>query len=150
MTVKRVSPREADMLMRQEGYAYVDVRSIPEFEEGHPAGAYNVPLMHATPLGMRPNGDFMSVLRAVFPKDAKLVLGCRTGNRSLHAAELLMEAGFEHVVEQRAGLHGARDAFGQLKEPGWQTLGLEVSLEAKPERSYAALLARASQTGSTR
>jgi rhodanese-related sulfurtransferase len=136
--------------MRNEGYAYVDVRSIPEFDQGHPAGAYNIPFVHSTPVGMQPNADFMSVLGAVFTKDAKLVLGCRTGHRSLRAAELLIEAGFQHVVEQRAGFHGARDAFGQLQEAGWQTLGLEVSVEAEPERTYAALLERASQTGSTR
>ena len=28
------------------GYTYVDVRSIPEFAQGHPAGAVNVPLLH--------------------------------------------------------------------------------------------------------
>jgi rhodanese-related sulfurtransferase len=148
MTVKRVSALEADVLMREEGYVYVDVRSIQEFDEGHPAGAYNIPFLHATPLGMRPNVDFMSVLEAVFPKDAKLVLGCRTGNRSLRAAELLIEAGFEHVVEQRAGFHGGRDPFGKLKEAGWQALGLEVSFEAEPGRTYPALLAEASQTSS--
>ena len=106
MTVKRVSPQEADALVKDEGYAYFDVRSIPEFDAGHPAGAYNIPLMHATPSGMRPNGDFMSVVAAVFPKDSKLVVGCRSGNRSLRAAEALLAAGFEHVVDQRAGHRG--------------------------------------------
>ena len=43
---KRVSPQEARDLMEKDGYVYVDVRSIPEFDAGHPAGAYNVPLMH--------------------------------------------------------------------------------------------------------
>ena len=41
MTVKRVSPQEADRLLREAGYVYVDVRSIPEFDAGHPTGAFS-------------------------------------------------------------------------------------------------------------
>lgn len=142
MTVKRVSPLEADRLIRDGGYVYVDVRSIPEFESGHPAGAYNIPIMHRTAAGMQPNVDFVDVVAAVFPKDAKLVLGCRSGNRSLRAAEVLLQAGYEDVVDQRAGTAGARDAFGQLQEAGWEAAGLEVGTEAHPERAYEALRAR--------
>jgi len=54
MNVKRVSPEEALSLVEKEGYAYVDVRSVPEFESGHPEGAYNVPLAHLGPQGMKP------------------------------------------------------------------------------------------------
>ena len=143
MTVQRVSPLEADQLMRNDGYVYLDVRSIPEFEAGHPAGAYNVPIMHKTAAGMQPNADFMRVVSSVFPTDTKMVLGCRSGNRSLAAARALVQAGFELVVDQRAGLAGARDAFGQLQEEGWEAAGLEMSSEAHPERGYEALLGRA-------
>jgi len=142
MTVKRVSPEEADTLLKEEGYIYLDVRSIPEFDAGHPAGAYNVPLLHATPSGMRPNGDFMPVIHAAFPKDSKLVIGCRSGNRSLRAAEALIAAGFGVVVDQRAGTDGARNAFGQVEEPGWKAAGLETATEAHPDRTYEALLGR--------
>ena len=142
MVVKRVSPQEADALVKDEGYAYLDVRSIPEFDAGHPAGAYNIPLMHATPSGMRPNGDFFPVVAAAFSKGAKLVVGCKTGGRSLRAAQGLLDAGFEAVVDQRAGFQGTRDPFGQVKEAGWQGAGLDVATEAEPDRTYGALLAR--------
>ena len=142
MTVKRVSPAEADQLVREGGYVYVDVRSIPEFDAGHPAGAYNIPIMHKTAAGMQPNAEFVAVVRAVFPKDAKLVLGCRSGNRSLRAAHILLEAGYEEVVDQRAGTAGARDAFGQLQEPGWEAEGLAVGTAPQPGRAYEALRAR--------
>ena len=142
MTVQRVSPLEADALVKDEGYVYVDVRSIPEFDAGHAPGAYNIPLLHATPSGMRPNGEFMPVITAIFSKDSKLVVGCRSGNRSLRAAEALVSAGFEHVVDQRAGHGGTRDAFGQVQEAGWESAGLEVATEAHPDRTYEALLAR--------
>lgn len=142
MTIERVSPHEADRLLREDGYVYLDVRSIPEFEAGHPSGAYNIPIMHQTAAGMRPNPDFMAVVQTAFATDTKLVLGCRSGNRSLTAARALVQAGFEFVVDQRAGLAGARDAFGQLQEEGWEAAGLEMSTEAHPERSYEALHAR--------
>jgi rhodanese-related sulfurtransferase len=144
MTVKRVSPVEADQLVREGGYVYVDVRSIPEFEAGHPAGAYNIPIMHKTAAGMQPNAEFVEVVEAVFPKDAKLVLGCRSGNRSLRAAQILLEVGYEEVVDQRAGTAGARDAFGQLQEPGWDAQGLAIGTEAEPDRAYEALRAQKS------
>src|SRR5262249_40526449 len=86
MAVKRVSPEEARDLMHQDGYVYVDVRSVPEFEAGHPIGAYNVPLMHPGPQGMVPNPDFMSVMQQSFAKDRKIVVGCQAGGRSLRAA----------------------------------------------------------------
>jgi rhodanese-related sulfurtransferase len=138
-----VSPEEADRLMREDAYIYLDVRSVPEFEVGHPAGAYNVPFLHATASGMQPNPDFMTVVESIFPKDTKLVIGCRTGNRSLAAATALLQAGFRNIIDQRAGLDGTRSAFGQILEPGWEAAGLEISTEPDPDKSYAALLARA-------
>ena len=68
MTFKRVSPDEAKALIDREGYVYVDVRSVPEFEAGHPTGAYNVPLMHQGPAGMTPNPDFLDVMEKSFAK----------------------------------------------------------------------------------
>src|SRR5687767_10889254 len=111
----RASPAEAFELMQHQGYAYLDVRSVPEFEQGHPAGAYNIPLLHLTSEGMRDNTEFLAQVIARFERSHKLVLGCRSGPRSLKAAELLVAAGYEHVVEQRAGLEGVKDAFGRVR-----------------------------------
>ena len=141
MEVKRVSPHEAEALVREQGYVYLDVRSVPEFEAGHPPGAYNVPILHSTPSGMRPNGNFVGVVLAAFPRDTKLVIGCRSGNRSLQAARVLLQAGFEEVVDQRAGLAGARNPFGQLVEPGWEAAGLGLTQDPHPGRTYEALAA---------
>jgi rhodanese-related sulfurtransferase len=133
--VKRVSPREAKALM-DEGYVYVDVRSEPEFLSGHPQGAVNVPLFHMGPAGMTPNPEFLDVMQARFPKDAKLVLGCRSGGRSLQAAEMLLKVGYTDVVDQRAGYEGARGPFGNVTEKGWAPEGLPVEEGAKPGQSY--------------
>lgn len=136
MAVKRVSPEEAKALMENEGYVYLDVRSIPEFEAGHPVGAYNIPIAHMTSGGMRPNAGFLAEVASVFSKDSKLVVGCKMGGRSLRAAQTLIQTGYENVVDQRAGFDGARDAFGQLQEAGWHRIGFDVALEAQPGRSY--------------
>jgi rhodanese-related sulfurtransferase len=124
---KRISPQEASVKLA-EGWTYVDVRTVPEFEAGHPKGAVNAPLMHAGPGGMVPNPDFLPVMRAVFPVEARLVLGCKSGGRSLRAIKVLVGAGYSQVLDQRAGWDGARDAFGQLAEPGWSRAGLPVEL----------------------
>lgn len=137
--MKRVSPEEARRLMEAEGYVYVDVRSIPEFETGHPEGAFNVPLLHLGPGGMLPNPDFVTVIERRFPKQSRIVLGCRSGNRSLHAAHLLEAAGYTEVAEQWAGFEGGVDPATGTLGPGWRLLRLPVAREPLPDRSYAAL-----------
>jgi rhodanese-related sulfurtransferase len=142
MGVVRVSAREAHALVGEQGYAYLDVRAVPEFDTGHPPGAYNVPLL--TPRaggGMDENAQFVAEVRAVLPADAKLVVGCATGVRSQRASALLAEAGFCDVVEQRAGIDGVRDAFGRLREPGHRAEGLPLATRAEPGRSYAEIRA---------
>src|SRR5687767_699366 len=106
---RRVSPQEARGLQEKEGFAYVDVRSVPEFQAGHPTGAFNVPLMHMGPAGMAPNPEFLDVMKKAFPTDAKLVVGCKAGGRSARAAALLESAGYTNVVDQRAGFEGTHD-----------------------------------------
>ena len=132
MPVKRVSPDEARELMEKMGYVYVDVRSIPEFEAGHPEGAYNVPLAHSGPHGMVPNTEFLIVMQKHFPKDAKIVVGCQSGGRSLQAATLLLATGYVDVIDQRAGYAGSN-------EPGWARKGLPTATEARADRTFAAL-----------
>jgi rhodanese-related sulfurtransferase len=142
MTFKRVSPAEALALVREHGYAYLDVRSVLEFEQGHPDGAYNAPLVHVGPLGRSPNAEFVAVVEKAFAKDAPIVLGCRTSARSEHAAALLEQAGFTRVVVMGGGWAGQDDAFGR-PEPGWLELGLPVSSQAMAGRSWEELRARA-------
>jgi rhodanese-related sulfurtransferase len=132
---KTVTPEEAQNLL-QEGYVYVDVRSEPEFENGHPAGAVNVPVAHMGAAGFEPNPDFMAVIEKAFTKDDKLIVGCKTGSRSRRAAAMLVSAGFSTVVDMIAGFAGSRDAFGR-PTPGWSQKGLPVETGSPEGRSYA-------------
>ena len=140
--IPRLSPAEAQEKL-SAGYTYVDVRTEEEFAAGHPAGAYNVPFLVSASGSMAPNPDFLAVMKAVFPKDQKLVLGCRSGGRSLRAAEALVAEGYSAVVDQRAGWDGARDAFGAVTEPGWSRVGLPTEPGDGGERGYGSLSRKA-------
>jgi rhodanese-related sulfurtransferase len=139
--IKRISPAEA-MALVDEGWVYLDVRSEPEFAAGHPRGAHNVPVMHLGARGMLPNTDFLAVIEALYPRDSALVLGCRSGQRSMHAARMLVEAGYTRIVDQRAGFEGTRSPFGQVVEQGWSGAGLPVETRT-PGGSYAELRQKA-------
>jgi rhodanese-related sulfurtransferase len=136
MSVKRISPEEALALMRGEGFAYLDVRSVPEFDQGHPDGAYNVPLLHMGPHGMQPNARFLAVVRRRFATDDKIVVGCKTNGRSSQAAQVLEQAGFSNLRIQDAGFVGASPM-----DPGWGPKGLPTSREAQRGRSWDDLAA---------
>lgn len=139
MSVKRVSPQEANDLLQKGAYLYLDVRSIPEFEQGHPVGAFNVPLMHFTGGRMVPNPEFLETLSKAFPTDAKIVVGCKTGSRSLRAAEMMASAGFSGVIDMRGGFHGEYDRSGECMMRGWADSKLPVATTAETGKSYAEL-----------
>jgi len=136
---KRVTPQEASELVTS-GWVYLDVRSIPEFEQGHAAGAFNIPLMHATGGRMVPNGDFQAVISAAFPRDARLVVGCKSGGRSAQAVGLLAALGYQSLVDVRGGFSGERDNLGRSTAPGWADAGLPVASQPEPGRAYVDLL----------
>jgi rhodanese-related sulfurtransferase len=133
--VKPVTPEEAAELMSQ-GHVYVDVRSEPEFEAGHPEGALNVPLLNAGPVGLVPNPEFQAVMEASFGKDEPLIIGCKAGGRSKKASELLAQAGFSKLSDQVAGFDAGKDAFGRAI-PGWSRTALPVAKGKPAGQSYA-------------
>lgn len=139
--MKNISPQEAQALL-QEGWTYLDVRSEPEFEQGHPAGAVNIPLMHKGPAGMTPNPDFARVVEAQFPKDSRLVVGCLAGSRSARAVQVMESMGYGQLANQRAGWGGAQSPGG-APEPGWQAQKLPTEAGAPAGRCYRDVLAKA-------
>jgi len=128
--------------MVESGYVYLDVRTVEEFAQGHPQGAYNVPLRLRTAQGTQDNPRFLAVVAAAFAPDQKLIVGCQSGSRSAAALKQLGPAGYLHAIEQRAGYAGRRDAFGRPLEPGWQAAGLPCATEPLAGRDYAALSQR--------
>ena len=90
MPLSEASPLEAFALLAS-GYVYVDVRSEPEFDEGRPRGAVNVPWRKFGVRGLEPNAAFVEDVRARFERDARIVVGCKFGDRARRAAAVLAE-----------------------------------------------------------
>jgi len=132
-------PEARQRLDADDGWVYIDVRSVPEFRNGHPPGAVNVPLLRREPQTMVANPDFLRVVEAHFPRDTRLLVGCQTGARSVRAAEAMVGAGFTHVTNVRGGYAGTRSLAGEVVDRGWLELGLPVDYGDPETGSYAAL-----------
>ena len=108
----------------QQGQAVlVDVRTDAERE-----WVGRVPSAHAVAWkqwpGMAANGDFDAQLRAAVPEGMKVVLLCRSGVRSVAAAQRATALGFEayNILE---GFEGDADENGQRgRLGGWRHAGL--------------------------
>jgi rhodanese-related sulfurtransferase len=103
VTIKRVAPDEAQRMVQDEDYVYLDVRSVREFDAGHPQGAYNIPFLKATPAGLKPNLAFIQDVSKHFGVEDKIVVGCKSGGRSAQAGTALASVGFTAVVDLAGG-----------------------------------------------
>ncbi|MFC8515402.1 rhodanese-like domain-containing protein [Streptomyces sp. NPDC057257] len=105
----RITVTRAHRLLRDGTAVLIDVREADEFRAGHAPGALHVPLSRladstaAVPGLPRDHG----------PAAPRLVLICRSGNRSRQAAELLAARGIAAV-----------DVVGGMR--GWVAEGLPV------------------------
>ncbi|WP_066757270.1 rhodanese-like domain-containing protein [Crocinitomix algicola] len=93
MSVNEVSPQNVlDEIA--EGTLFVDVREPFEIDEV----AYDIPGQIQIPLGELPNriGEL--------PKDKRLIIGCRSGGRSMNACQFLKMQGFEDVNNLQGGI----------------------------------------------
>ena len=141
MSLKHVDVKTAHKLQSDDGHTYVDVRSIPEFENGHPAGAHNVPLLNLDRQTgqMRPNPEFLAVMQANYPPDSKLLIGCQMGGRSAQAGEILVAEGYQNVANVLGGFGGSQDRMtGQITE-GWVDAALPVERDAPSANVYKTL-----------
>jgi len=144
MSINQADPAQAHEILKQYPEAiYLDVRTEPEFAQGHPTGAINVPVVFIKGPGqMEINNDFVQVVTRNLPREKKLVVGCLAGGRSQRACELLEAAGYTDLTNVRGGFGGARDASGQVIVTGWRDSGLPVSNDVG-ESGYQALRRKA-------
>lgn len=141
MPIEEISPEDAHEVRKKDSAVpYLDVRSVPEFEQGHPQGAYNIPVMHMdlATHEMTPNPDFARVAETTFPKDGAVLLGCRSGQRSMHAAKVLKQLGYQTLYNVTGGFLGGQDEYGNVLQ-GWVDAGLPSSTAAKAGRDYQSL-----------
>jgi rhodanese-related sulfurtransferase len=145
MSIEEIDAKAAhERLKTEDKSIYLDVRSVQEYDQGHPEAAWNIPIMLATAGGMTPNPDFERVVQAVLPKDSLLAVGCRSGQRSMMACQLLSGLGYDRAFNVGGGFVGAVNPMtGEVSQPGWESCGLPTSSTATPEKSWQELQAAA-------
>lgn len=85
---------------------------------------------------MIPNPEFPRVVQNILPKEKTLFIGCKMGGRSQRACEILNALGYEKIFNIDGGF-GGND-----HQPGWQDLGLPVSLDNGDGVGYESLLTK--------
>jgi len=143
---ENITPQEAKALLDQDGrHVYLDVRTVEEFTAGHVPGSLNIPVLFMDQAaGTRsPNENFVAEVAAAIPKDAPLIVGCRSGKRSLMAQTKLREAGYTNVANVVGGFIGHKNEAGEFTQLGWSKLGLPTESGDGGAHAYAALKAKA-------
>jgi rhodanese-related sulfurtransferase len=144
MPINQAEPLQAHEILKNNPEAvYLDVRTEPEFAQGHPEGAINVPVVFIKGPGqMEVNGEFVEVVTKTLAPGRRVIVGCLSGGRSQRACELLEAAGYTDLTNVRGGFGGARDASGQVVVTGWRDAGLPVSADVG-DHGYQALRVKA-------
>jgi rhodanese-related sulfurtransferase len=116
--IKEITPLEAwDILQADANAVVLDVRSTMEYlYVGHPPGALHVPLKE--PPAWEVDPAFVEKVRRALrekfrdgpkPEDLTILALCRSGQRSMTAAELMTDSGFNSVCNILEGFEGERD-----------------------------------------
>ena len=130
-SIKRVTPQDAKQVLDNHPDAVlIDVRSRVEFDYvGHPIGAVHVPWKDYP--AWEQNPDFVADVRAALNASggddpARPILAiCRSGARSMAAAEVLADAGYETLFNVEEGFEGDKDPDNHRGNiNGWRFCGL--------------------------
>lgn len=89
---KEISVEEAYQDFKNGEYI-LDVRQPEEFEAGHIPGSILIPL------------DVLETRLSELPRNEKIVVVCRSGNRSATGRDILINAGFETVTSMAGGMN---------------------------------------------
>ncbi len=119
-----VPPHLAWELFKAKEAVLVDVRTAEERKfVGHVPGSVHVPWATGTALTRNPR--FVRELEAKAGKQATILLLCRSGKRSLLAAEAATQAGFTRVFNILEGFEGElNDQQQRGSRDGWRHQGL--------------------------
>ena len=89
-----VSAPEFEKEIKSDSVQLVDVRTPKEYAEGHIDGALNLNVQ---------SDDFKELAQRELSKDSTVLVYCRSGRRSLDAAEILTSLGYK-VVNLKGGI----------------------------------------------
>lgn len=137
-----VTPSEADDMVANDGAFILDVRTPQEWNwVGHPGqnklgdGAYleghvlNVAYEvyhegYSKGDVLIVNTQFVKDVKRLLSKDTAIISMCRSGGRSVSAANALEAAGFTNVYNMLDGFEGKTDSSGYRTMGGWKVEGL--------------------------
>lgn len=124
--IRKLDPAAAYALLKGNALAVlIDVRDPVEYSfVGHPVGAVNIPFKFAP--SMTTNPDFLSLVQAAVPDEkTPIFLLCRSGQRSMAAAEILLESGYQQLTNIEEGFEGSMDGTKHRSTiNGWRFRGL--------------------------
>lgn len=90
-TISRISPKELEEQFAKKQPLVIDVRKKSEYDSEHIVGALSIPL-----------NEINSRL-SEFPKDKSFIVHCAGGYRSMIAASLLKQRGFNNLADVTGG-----------------------------------------------
>jgi len=112
LTIQEIDPLCLQQWLREENLVLIDVRELGEHASEHIAGAKCHPLSRFDP----------QEIKNAYP-NAKILVHCQSGMRSVKAAQQLAEAGLTVY-----NLSGGLNAWKQAKLPTAKTPGAPISL----------------------
>lgn len=92
--ITSVPATEFENIIKGDSVQLLDVRTPLEYAEGHIAGALNINVQ---------SDDFQQVAEKELSKDSTILVYCRSGRRSMNAAEILTKLGYK-VVNLKGGI----------------------------------------------
>lgn len=98
--IPSVTAPEFEQQIKADSVQLLDVRTPEEYAEGHIAGAINIDVQA---------NDFQQIAEKELSKDSTILVYCRSGRRSLDAAEILTRLGYR-VVNLKGGIIDWQDS----------------------------------------
>ncbi len=126
----------------------LDIRTPEEYLFiGHAAMAWNIPAFDQSyewdsekqQFPMKPNPDFVGIIKDKFQADDILLITCRSGDRSALAVNELAKIGYKQAYNITDGFEGGivedeTSVFaGQRMVNGWKNSGLPFTYKIDPE-----------------
>ncbi len=103
-STERLSSDDFVQAYEKGEYELFDVRKKSEYESQHIKGAHNVPL------------NEINMHLAEFPKDKTFALHCEGGYRSMIAASILKQRGFENFVDVEGGFEDLKETSIEMTD----------------------------------
>ena len=96
-TINRITTDEFESKLKNDQLQVIDFRKKSEFDSEHVEGAKNIPL------------NEINKHLAELPKEGNFMIHCAGGYRSMIAASILKQRGWDHFLEVRGGLAAIKE-----------------------------------------